>query len=154
MNFTITREEVEAGHIAGPLARLMVLTDSRASVFLHQGALVLHFEGYEDEARELFEIPGLRAFMQALVREWPHWLWFLKRGSNSIPLLFAFLCRVEVVPGRMGNEARLSDGEEFAQVLEDLLARAWRLYELYGISSSQAAICVESAVWDIFEGSA
>ena len=39
MILTIGREEAEAGHIAGALARLLALTDNRDSVFQYQGCL-------------------------------------------------------------------------------------------------------------------
>lgn len=152
MIISISRQEVEAGSIAPILSRLLQLTDSRDNVFGYHASVILSFDGYDREPQELFEIPELRAFIRALTAEWPHWLWFLKRGTNSIPLLFSLLCEVQVVPGQQGYEAEFADGNELVAVLDDLLERANVMYSCYGISESQATVCAESAVWDLFDG--
>lgn len=152
MILTISRGDVEAGNIAGVLAHLFQLTDSRDNVLRHQGAVTLQVDGYEEEAAELFEIPRLRSFLQVVTAEWPHWLWFLKRGSNSIPLLFSLLCQVRAVSGQEGFQAEFADGNELLEVLGDLLERSEVLYRCYGITEAQATLCAESAVWDLFDG--
>lgn len=152
MILNIDRRDVESGIIAGVLARLLELTDSRESMHSHHASVSLRFAGYEDHPHELFDIPEARAFMAALTAEWPHWLWFLRRGDNSIPLLLSLLCRVNVVRGPAGYVTEFADGAEFFALLDGLLERSRPLYDYYGIPEYKLVLCARSALMDIFEG--
>lgn len=150
MTLKITRSAVEKRNIAGALEYLLTLTDSAENVYRFRGALRIRVEGYEHDAREPYRIPELRAFMRALTAEWPHWLWYLKRGEDHMLFLFSCLCEVQVTPGPDGDEACFADQEEFVAVLNDLLERTQALYEAYGISESEAAQTADLAVQDLF----
>ena len=52
----------------------------------YRESLVFIVCGYDEDPRELAEIPQVRAFFARLVQEWPHWLWFLARGVGVVGL--------------------------------------------------------------------
>ena len=149
----ITRHEIESGNIASVLERLHVLTDSAENVRRYRESLVFQIGGYDDDPRELPEIPEGRAFFRRLAAEWPHWLWFLHRGVGAIGLLMALLCRVRVIRSTKG-----SFGTEFESILElqgtlaDLLDRGNALFAAYDISESEAADSATSAVDELAVG--
>jgi hypothetical protein len=57
-------------------------------------------DGYNDDPRELFEVPEVRAYIKRLDQAWPYWFFFLSQADESIKLLESCLCdTIEVVPG-------------------------------------------------------
>ena len=149
----ITRHEIESGTIASALERLHVLTDSAENVRRYRESLVFQVGGYDDDPRELPEIPEVRAFFRRLAAEWPHWLWFLHRGVGAIGLLMALLCRVRVVrcsKGSFGTE--FESVSELQGTLVELLDRGNALFAAYDISESEAAESATSAVDELAAG--
>lgn len=143
----ITRREIESGNIASMLDRLHVLTDTRDNAFLYRESLVFQVRGYDFDRRELPEIPEVRAFFQSLVREWPHWMWFLHRGVGALGLLFSLLCDVRILrnaDGSFGTE--FSSHSELAAAVADMLGRGKALFVAHGISETEAGKSAATAV--------
>ena len=92
----LSREEVESGNVASALERLHIIADTRESAMRYRESLVFIVCGYDEDPRELAEIPQVRAFFARLVQEWPHWLWFLSRGVGAVGLFMSLLCRVKI----------------------------------------------------------
>lgn len=59
----LTRTEIEAGNISSALERLMALTDSKETALRFQESLLIHITGYDNDPRELVEVPEVRAFL-------------------------------------------------------------------------------------------
>ena len=79
------------------------------------------------------------AYFRALTQQWPHWLWFLARGSGCLPLLLSILCEVEIV--KLGNGksgSRFVDPNAPQAILADLYQRGNALFESYGITEDEA----------------
>lgn len=147
----ISRTEIEVCNIASVLERLMVLTDSPENVMLYRENLTFVVTGYETDARELPAIPEVRAFFKRLVAEWPHWLWFLARGTGAIPLLLSCLCDVVI---HRGSESGLfttefTDPEQVQRVLFDLISRGNALFSAMNLSLDLADESVDSALSEI-----
>jgi hypothetical protein len=106
-----SRAEVEAGNIKHASAMLQkLLTPENASRL--KGRLIFGIRGYDDDPRELFEVPEVRTWMEELDREFPYWFYFMDLGSRSTLSLVAFcLCRWEKVPG--GKMIPLGDLQVF-----------------------------------------
>lgn len=74
----VSRHEVEAGHIGDLVDRLMVFSDDPHLAEKFMGKMVLVFDGYNDDVREVTQIPDLVRFFVAVTEEWPYWLHFLE----------------------------------------------------------------------------
>jgi len=94
-----SRSEVESGDTLPALASLrkLLVPDNAAKV---KGRLVFGVNGYDDDPRDLWEIPEVRSWMQKLDSQFPYWLYFMDTGPVSTLAFIAFsLCRYEKVPG-------------------------------------------------------
>lgn len=149
----ITREEVEACRYARALANLQVLSESPANVMLYRESLVLLFDGYDLDGRVLAEIPDVRRFMQALVREWPFVLWFFARGQGNIGLLLSLLCDVEITR-ESGSSVitAFSDPAAVSTTLENLFKRSNPLLVSYGVTKELLDESARSLVDDLWPG--
>lgn len=95
-----SRRQVETCDIAEPLQFLRRLTADRHTALEFSGRISLLVDGYNDDSRELFEIPEVRAYFKRLDQEWPYWFFFLSQADESIKLLESCLCEtIEVIPG-------------------------------------------------------
>jgi len=147
----ITRKEVESGSIGSVLERLHVLTDTRENSLLYRESLVFQVSGYDDDPRELSEIPEVRSFFHRLAAEWPHWLWFLARGCSAVALLLALLCEVKRVRTNGRNAGvEYASKTELAAVMMDLFDRGNFLFNTYGIPDAAIAESADSAVNELF----
>ena len=94
-----SRRQVEAGDVDEPLQFLRRLTADRHTALEFCGRISLVVDGYNDDPRELFEIPDVRAYIKRLDQEWRYWFFFLSQADESIKLLESCLCEtLEVVP--------------------------------------------------------
>jgi hypothetical protein len=97
----MSRDEVESRDITAPLAALKSLIASPATARAHMENVDIAFGGYDEDARELFEIPEVREYVYRLDGEFPYWLFFLsKYGLGLQCLLLCFL------PPHLTDEAR------------------------------------------------
>lgn len=95
-----SRRQVETCDIDEPLQLLHRLIADRRSAIEYGGRISLVIDGYNDDPRELFEIPAVRAYLKRLDQEWPYWFFFLSHADESIKMLESCLCdTIEVVPG-------------------------------------------------------
>lgn len=147
----ISRREIESGNIAGALDRLLVLVDSARNVRLYRESLAFQVGGYDDDPREITEIPEVRAFFRRLSAQWPHWLWFLHREIGAVGLLLALLCDVRVLRDvdrrPCGTEFR--DQLQLARAVADLLDRGNALFAAYDITETEASESVRTAASEL-----
>jgi hypothetical protein len=95
-----SRRQVETCDINEPVQFLRRLTADRQTALEFSRRISLVVDGYNDDPRELFEIPEVRAYIKRLDRVWPNWFFFLSQADESIKLLESCLCEtIEVVPG-------------------------------------------------------
>jgi len=95
-----SRQQVESCDVEEPLGLLRRLSADRHTAIEYSGRISLVFDGYNDDPRELFEVPEVRAYIKQLDQEWPYWFFFLSQADESIKLLESCLCNtIEVVPG-------------------------------------------------------
>ena len=145
----LTREEVECGNIASALERLHILADTRESALRYRESLVFIVCGYDDDPRELAEIPHVRTFFARLAQEWPHWFWFLARDLGAISLFMSLLCTVKIhrSPGSFGSE--FLDSAEMGAILGDLFERGNAIFYAYGITAQEANESAASAIAEL-----
>lgn len=67
----ISRREVEAGDLGSVLSRLKVLLATREDAWLYRGQMTLVVDGYNNDPRELVDIPEVRTLLLGLESSWP-----------------------------------------------------------------------------------
>lgn len=141
----LTRTEIEAGNISSALERLMALTDSKETALRFQESLLIHITGYDNDPRELVEVPEVRAFFGKLIQQWPNWLWFLMRSVGAIPLLMGLICQVKVNRREDLVGMEFLDRHELAQKMLDLFERGNAMFLAFGITPAQSEASAASA---------
>lgn len=79
--FVIDREDVEREDISNTVAFFQRLQVSSKLTRKTQRKVELRFAGYDDDARELWEVPEVRTWMRRLDQDVKYWFWFL----NTLP---------------------------------------------------------------------
>ena len=96
----LSRQQVESGDRKEPMAFLQHIVANPDHALEFMGRVSLIVDGYNDDARELFEIPEVRCYLKALDDQWAYWFFFLSQADDSIQILESCLCdTVEVIPG-------------------------------------------------------
>lgn len=145
----ISRAEVEAGNIASTLERLHVVAETRESVLRYRESLVFQVLGYDDDPRELPEIAQVRHFFARLVREWPHWLWFLTRDMGAVALLFALLCRVQIHRKGELTGTEFLDMAELVRCFNDMCSRSTSMAQAFALDPKEFTASLESAAREL-----
>ncbi len=104
-----SRREVESGDPSASVARLDALFDSREAVWRYRGQVALVVAGYDDDPRELIDIPEVRAFLTRFNAQWPYWAFYFNQVDDSIKILLSCLCarrylgrgQVEIEPEKL-----------------------------------------------------
>lgn len=135
----ISRTSIESCNVASSLEKLLVLTDTREAFYRFRESLAICIDGYDHDARQLAEIPEVRAYFARLTQEWPHWLWFLVRDAGMIALLMSMLCPVAIT--RRGDLINIDfhDRPTLGQKLKDLFERGNVLFRAYEVSAAEAS---------------
>jgi hypothetical protein len=96
----LLRQQVESGDQQETMAFLQHIIASPDHALEFMGRVSLIVDGYNDDARELFEVPEVRRYIKALDDQWAFWFFFLSQADDSIKILESCLCdTIEVIPG-------------------------------------------------------
>ena len=85
----ISRREVEAGDLASVLSRLKPFLAAREDAWRYRGQMTLVVDGYDNDPRELVDIPEVRTLLRGLESSWPQWAYFFNQVDDSIKLLLS-----------------------------------------------------------------
>jgi hypothetical protein len=85
----VSREEVEAEDTTQVMGTLRQLLASPEVAFAYRERVDIAFDGYNDDARELGEIPQIRQFVWALDEQFPCWLYFLSKYHSGLSCILA-----------------------------------------------------------------
>lgn len=107
----ISRREVEQADLGSVLSRLKPFLATREDARRYRGQMTLVVDGYNDDPRELVDIPEVRALLRRLEAQWPYWAYFFNQVDDSVKLLLScaagsrFLGRgaVEMDPAAVGH---------------------------------------------------
>jgi hypothetical protein len=94
---TINRADIEACNVAPASAALNRLVGSADALINSNGTISLMVSGYDDDSRELFMIPEVRAYFQALDADFPYWFHVCTRMDHTLRMLFTMMA--DMVPG-------------------------------------------------------
>lgn len=98
------REQIEAFDIESSLSFLRTLVPSNDPAFAwsYKSRVSLVIGGYDDDPRELFEIPEVCRYLHGIDQEWSFWFFFLSPSDGSIKLAGMCLASaVSVSPGKV-----------------------------------------------------
>jgi hypothetical protein len=87
-----SRREVEAGDPSALVERLNSLFNTRDAIWRYRGQVALAVDGYNDDPRELVDVPEVRAFLVEFDQQWPYWAFYFNQVDDSIKLLASCLC--------------------------------------------------------------
>ena len=68
------------------------MLNSREVIWRYRGQVALVVDGYEDDPRELVDVPEVRTFLVRFTQAWPYWAYYFNQVDDSIILLAACLC--------------------------------------------------------------
>lgn len=91
----VSRTDVESNDISTTLDALSSLLTDNATVRKFQGSVAVSFDGFNEDPREIYEIPQIRRFCTELDRYFPYWLYFLSTDDSSLKMITFCLCKVE-----------------------------------------------------------
>lgn len=130
--FVVSKEEV----LDMDTSRIKKIVDgissSEARLALAQGQYELLFWGYDDDPRELPEIPEVREWVKKSIREIP-WLYFLRFESPNFRVLNSCLGYVETVRDGGGRPKHIIDIERWFSYVDDLLDTFFRFCRFHNI---------------------
>lgn len=124
----ISRRQVEAADIASVLTSLKPFLATREDAWLYRGQMSLVVDGYNDDPRELVDVPEVRAFLQALDQQWPYWAFFFNQVDDSIKLLGSCVCGA-LFPG--GGAVEI-DGDKLGDFLRWGFAGMNSIFDKHG----------------------
>lgn len=115
--FVVPRRDVEAGDLSEILRGLNHLISSVEIAKAYCERVDIGFDGYDDDRREVWEIPEIREFVYRLDEQFPYWLFFLDKKLLGLRCLaWCFL------PPHLTEEAQK---RIYPQRLAELLERRW-----------------------------
>lgn len=118
------RRHVEGGDVAGIVKDVFApMAATRENAELFEGRVTFWFSGWDEDPRELAEIPEVRAWFNKLTGEFPYWLHFIEKQGDTLFLALRLLCRGHCEKGRdMGMVGwRFADMGEFSDTVLCLL---------------------------------
>lgn len=130
-----SRKEVEKGLIGDALDRLRLISDDREKFCRFENSVVFFFQGYDQDPREVQEIPEVVHFFRALTNQWPYWLHFIRRDikeKDNLALVLRLLNECEIVSvtaNRCG--VRFKDMNSVANSIDRLFEGMVTLYQYH-----------------------
>ena len=129
----ISRRQVEEADIDSVLRNLKPFLATKEDAWLYKGQMVMTVDGYNDDPRELVDIPEVRAFLRTLASQWPYWAFFFNQVDDSIKLLGSCVCGTSF-PGRGAVEVD-------ARLLGDFMNQGFAgmnfIFEKYGFPEDE-----------------
>lgn len=94
-HIVIAREDIESGETGRVLEILYRFLTTKKIAKKNRELLDFSVDGYNDDQRELYEIPEVREWFTELDRQFGYWFYFLSKKAKSLRLLAACLCKYE-----------------------------------------------------------
>ena len=87
----INRDDIESCNITPTLAILHRLLIDKTTILYFFERVDLGVNGYDDDRRELWDIPEVKIFIQKLDQRFPYWFYFLTKLGSGLKMV-AFCC--------------------------------------------------------------
>ena len=143
----VSRQEVEGCATGRVVAALMALTDTPGRVRRFADALWLSFDGYNDDARELWEIPEVVRYFAAVHASWPHWCHFMVKEPVAFSLVLTLLLQRAGLAGAGGTCLPLVANIDMLKgLLFELFEAMNTLYKAHGFSIAENKVMTERVI--------
>jgi hypothetical protein len=88
VSIIITRREIESGDISNSLSVLHTFKKDKKSIRRFCNKIDLSISGYDDDPRELWEIPEVKSYIKQLDKAFPYWFYFITKHSGALKMIF------------------------------------------------------------------
>jgi len=112
------------------------LMAAREDVILYRQQTSVVFEGWDEDPRELVDVPEVRTFVKAMAVRWPEWAYFFNQEDPSIALWTSCLAGT-LFPG--GGAVEI-DVELLRTALDRALSGMNSIYDLHGLSEKDLEV--------------
>jgi hypothetical protein len=92
LQIIISKEEIENNDLSQTLKQLNYLIKDKGTLERFHQRLDIGVSGYDNDKRELFEVPEVRKYLQDLDSKFPYWFYFLNNLHRSSLHLITFSC--------------------------------------------------------------
>jgi len=89
----VSRQEVESLDISPALNVLETLLYDAETVRMFRGKANIAFHGYDNDSRELYQIPEVRRYLAKLDSKFPYWFYFLSIDTDTLKMIAFCICR-------------------------------------------------------------
>jgi hypothetical protein len=142
----VPREIVLAGDVESVLMGLSVFVRSPVLAPQVQGKWRLFFDGFNEDPRELFQIPEVRRFVATLDQIFPYWFFLADLTSETLELIASCVCAVaQPAPGHV-----VYHSEEMARFIDRQFGGMNQLWEAHSLSDAQN-VSVSERIIEYFE---
>lgn len=124
----IPRRDVEDQDTATTILVLKGFLSTQQRLMNGRQRLVLGFDGYDDDPRDVYDIPAVREFVQAVDRAFPYLFYFADPDYPTLRVLALCLCRVAKSNGMSAPEL-----DDFRAFLEGHILALNRLCDDFGL---------------------
>jgi len=97
LSIVISRDDIEAGDISSTVSVLAKLLDPDAALKYCE-KVDIGVYGYDDDPRELNELPEVRDFINRLDAEFPYWCYYLSKRALGLGFIFSCFCPPFLTP--------------------------------------------------------
>jgi hypothetical protein len=92
--FGIPHDDVQACDTTTVLTALNSFLETQERVAWGRGRITLIFEGFDDDPRDVWNIPEIRRYIEKLDEQFPYWFYFADLDAHTLKVLALCLCRV------------------------------------------------------------
>jgi hypothetical protein len=92
--FGIPHGNVQACDTTTVLNALNSFLETRERVVWGRGRITLIFEGFDDDPRDVRNIPEIRRYIEKLDEQFPYWFYFADLDAHTLNVLALCLCPV------------------------------------------------------------
>jgi len=138
----ISRRQVEAADLASVIQGLRRFTATREDAWLYRCQMSLVVTGYDDDPREIVDIPEARLFLKHLARDWPYWAFLFNHVDASLVLLLSCAAGKRF-PGRGAVEI---DIDALKKVLLHGFAGTNELFDRFGFDEKENEVITRGLI--------
>ena len=131
IDLVASRSDVEATNTEEMLRSLNKINSSRDNALRFRGAVDIAVHGYDDDDRELFEIPEVRRYYKLLTEQFPYFFFFLNLHQPTLKVIAFCLCDAHLV----GNGRVEIDNLKLTNFIQNHFTGLNAVFHEYGLDN-------------------